>query len=112
MMIKLLIYVLVLAFVSPVWAGSWGQGLGRGMGYGLGPCADPDLNLSPEQASRMKVIQSDYQKSIRPLQMEFQDKRIELKMCEPGREKIRSGPPSFAIKSGSFREDSRDLASL
>jgi Spy/CpxP family protein refolding chaperone len=86
-MIKLLIYVLVLAFVSPVWAGSWGQGLGRGMGYGLGSCADPDLDLSPEQASRMKVVQSKYQKSLRTLQMEFQEKRIELKMCEPGKGK-------------------------
>ena len=89
-MIKPLICVLVLAFVSPVWAGSWGQGLGRGMNYGLGSCADPELDLSPEQASRMKALQSDYQKSLRPLQMELPDTRTELKMCEPGKETVRT----------------------
>ena len=87
MIIKLLIYVLVLAFVSPVWAGSWGQGPGRGMNYGLGPCADTELDLSWEQASRMKAMQSDFQKNIRPLQIELTDKRAELRMCEPGRGK-------------------------
>ncbi len=55
MIIKLLICVLVLAFVSPVWAGSWGQGPGRRMNYGLGPCADLELDLSSEQSSRMKA---------------------------------------------------------
>ena len=92
MMIKLLIYVLVLAFVSPVWAGSWGQGPGRGMNYGLGPCADTELDLIPEQASRMKAVQSDYQKNLRPLRMELMDKRAELKMCEPekGKETVRT----------------------
>jgi hypothetical protein len=87
MIIKLLICVLVLAFVSPVWAGSWGQGAGRGMNYGLGSCADPELELIPEQASRMKAVQSDFQKSLRPLQMELMDKRAELRMCEPGKGK-------------------------
>jgi Spy/CpxP family protein refolding chaperone len=86
-MIKLLIFVLVLAFVSPVWAGSWGQGPGRGMNYGLGPCADTELDLIPEQASRMKALQSDYQKNLRPLRMELMDKRAELKMCELGKGK-------------------------
>jgi hypothetical protein len=86
-MIKPLIYALVLAFVSPVWAGSWGQGPGRGMGYGLNPCADTELDLSSEQASRLKVVQSDFQKSLRPLQMELLDKRTELKVCEPGKGK-------------------------
>jgi Spy/CpxP family protein refolding chaperone len=92
MIIKLLIYVLVLAFVSPVWAGSWGQGPGRGMNYGLGPCADTELDLIPEQASRMKAVQSDYQKNLRPLRMELMDKRAELKMCEPekGKETVRT----------------------
>ena len=87
MIIKLLIYVLVLAFVSPVWAGSWGQGPGRGMGYGLGPGTYTELDLSSEQAYRMKVIQSDFQKSLRPLQMELLDNRTELKVCEPGKGK-------------------------
>jgi Spy/CpxP family protein refolding chaperone len=86
-MIKLLIFVLVLAFVGPVWAGSWGQGPGRGMNYGLDPCADQESDLNPEQASRMKVVQSNYQESIQPLQMELRDKRIELRMCEPGKGK-------------------------
>ena len=86
-MIKLFILVLVLAFVSPIWAGSWGQGPGRGMNHGLGSCADPELDLSPEQTSRMKVIQSNYLEGIRPLQMELRDKRTELKMCEPGKGK-------------------------
>jgi len=87
MITKLLIYVLVLAFVSPVWAGSWGQGAGRGINYGFGPCADTELNLSPEQSSRLKTVQSEYQKSIRPLKMELQDNKTELRICETGKGK-------------------------
>ena len=102
MMIKLLIYLLVLAFVSPVWAGSWGQGPGRGMIYGLGPCADLDLDLSPDQASRMKAIQSDYQKSVRPLRMELLDKRTELRICEPGKGKE-------TVRTTQLRDQLREL---
>ena len=102
MIIKLSICVLVLAFVSPVWAGSWGQGPGRGMNYGLGPCDDPELDLNPEQASRMKVVQSDYQKGIRPLQMELLDKRTELKMCEPGKVKE-------TVRAAQLRNQVREL---
>ena len=102
MIIKLLISVLVLAFVSPVWAGSWGQGPGRGMNYGLGPCADTELDLIPEQASRMKAVQSDYQKNLRPLQMELMDKRAELKMCEPGKDKE-------TVRTAQLRHQVREL---
>ena len=102
MIIKLLIYVLVLVFVSPVWAGSWGQGQGRGMNYGLGSCADPELDLSSEQSSRMKFVQSDFQKSLRPLQMELRDKRIDLRMCEPGKGKE-------TVRTTQLRDQVRDL---
>lgn len=81
-----------MALGSPALAGSWGRGLGRGMGYGLGPCADTELNLAPDQALKLKAIQSDYLKSIRPLQMELLDKKAELRICEPGmgREAVRA----------------------
>ena len=113
-MIQLLILIIALVFVSPVWAGPWGQGPGRGMHYGLGPCADPELNLSPEQASRMKALQSDYQKNLRPLRMELMDKRAELRIGEPGNGK-RSGQghPTSTAESKRFNEqDSRNVGSL
>ena len=101
-MINLLIVVLVLAFVSPVWAGFWGQGPGRGMNYGLGPCADTELDLSSEQASRMKAVQSDFQKNLRPLQIELKEKRTELKVCEPGK-------GNETVRTSQLRDQVREL---
>jgi hypothetical protein len=82
-----LLFFMALTLAGPGWAGSWGQGLGRGSGYGLGPCADTELNLSPEQASRLKAVQSEYLKAIRLLQVEITDRKNELRLCEPGRGK-------------------------
>ncbi len=109
MIIKLLIYVLALAFVSPVWAGSWGQGAGRGMNYDLGPCADLELDLSSEQSSRMKVVQSDFQKSLRPLQMELRVKRIELRICEPGKGKETSRITQLRNQVRELHEQIREI---
>ena len=87
-----LIIVMVVALGSPALAGSWARGMGRGMGYGLGHCTDSELNLTPDQASKLKALQSEYLKSIRPFQMELLDKRAELRICEPGmgREAVRA----------------------
>lgn len=82
---KISLIVIALAFVNPVWAGSWGLGGPRGMGYGLGPCADTELDLTAEQASRLKIVQSDYLRSVRPMQMELRDKKAELRICEPNK---------------------------
>jgi len=101
-MIKVFLLVFALGFVNPVWASSWGQGPGRGMGYGLGSCADTELDLSSEQASRMKVVQSDFQRSLRPLQMELLDKRTELKVCEPGKGKE-------TVRTSQLRHQVREL---
>jgi Spy/CpxP family protein refolding chaperone len=80
-----LIVALLLVLGNPAFADSWGKGLGRGMGYGLGPCVDTELNLAPDQAAKVKAVQSQYLEAVRPLQRELRVKREELRVCEPGR---------------------------
>jgi hypothetical protein len=102
MMKKIYLLFLALSLAGPVWAGSWGQGLGRGMGYGLGHCADPELELSPEQASRLKVVQSEYLKRIRPHQEEITGLKNELRLCKPGRSEE-------TVKASQLRQQIREL---
>ena len=72
---------------DPALAGDGSKRPGRGTGYGLGPCVDAELNLSGEQAIKLKAIQSDYLKSVQKLQRDLAVMRGELKMCGPDDEK-------------------------
>jgi hypothetical protein len=79
---SLIIIILLIAMGDTTFAGSWGLGPGRGMGYGLGPCARVELNLTPDQATRLQTLQSEYLERVKPLRKELMVKGAELKVCE------------------------------
>lgn len=73
--IVMALFVLAL-FASAAMAG---PGYGRGMGYGTGYGISPVSNLTPEQASKIQVIQQANLKDIAPLQQQLLTKKMELR---------------------------------
>jgi Spy/CpxP family protein refolding chaperone len=78
----ILIMILMILFVSPAMAEMRGSGRGMGMRYGYGPgrCADPELNLSPDQSQKVNRLQQGYLTKIRQLQREEMLKRAEWRL--------------------------------
>lgn len=64
---------------------AWRRGPGSMMGYGsdcygAGVLANPNLNLTEEQAARIRALDEKYLGEIKPIQDQFYDKRGELKL--------------------------------
>ena len=77
----------ILATTGLAMAQGWGKAPGMGLGYGphsRGPgFAGPDLwrslNLTPEQAEKMKALRKSFIEQVLPLRNELRSKKFELK---------------------------------
>jgi len=80
----LVVIVMLVLFAQPVFGGTRGRGPGKGMGmgYGLGSYGMAELNLTPDQGSKLKALQSDYLRSLQVLQRELMIKRSELRVMD------------------------------
>lgn len=80
----LLIIVTIGIFAPSAFAEIRGSGMGRvRYGYDLGAYGDPELQLSQDQAAKVRILQLNYLKKIRILQRELMIKRAELKVMDP-----------------------------
>lgn len=57
-----------------------GRGMGMRYGYGLGACADPEIQLKPDQEEKIKRLQQQYVRDLQELQRNYMQKRNELKL--------------------------------
>ena len=85
-----LLMVVALGTVSHAYGGRGGPG--GGMGYGAGLLNQPGLNLTAEQASKIRAMDEQFLRENKPLQDKLYSKRGDLKLLwmerNPDQQKI------------------------
>jgi Spy/CpxP family protein refolding chaperone len=87
-----LLFSASLASAGPGGWGMGGGGHGRGSGYGMAPSGGSNLNLTPEQCTKLQQMQETHLKEMNELQNRMFGKQAEMRTLwnepNPDREKI------------------------
>jgi Spy/CpxP family protein refolding chaperone len=109
---KLTLTIMAVLFVAAITSSAFAFGWGRGPGYG--PCARGDfqgpagLNLTVEQAAKIKEMRDTYLKEMKPLQEQTFTKRDEIRKLwlEPSPDQAKISEAQKEMRS--FRDQMED----
>jgi Spy/CpxP family protein refolding chaperone len=104
----ILLFSASLALAGPGGRGMGGGGYGRGSGYGMTPSGGSNLNLTPEQSTKLQQMQEAHLKEMNELQNRMFGKQAEMRALwtepSPDREKILAKDREISELQGQMTE--------